>query len=187
MPQTVLPSGVRLENLPPNAPTVSYENGMLTISAYNSTLSDILTGISSQTGADVDIPPQADERVAIRLGPGPPREVLNSLLAGSQFNYVIVGSVDNRNAVVKVLLIPRPANTNNLIAGNAPQPLVNPASVEPRARLDSQDSNIIADAAQQQDNPQDPVLPVRTQQQMLQQRNQTVMEAFQQNRHSVQH
>ena len=64
-------SHVVLEKLPPSALTITYDNGVLTISAYNSTLSDILRGIRTQTGADVDIPPQAEERVVTHLGPGP--------------------------------------------------------------------------------------------------------------------
>lgn len=186
MPQTVPPSGVRLESLPPYAPTVSYENGRLTISAYNSTLSDVLTGISIQTGADVDIPPEADERVAIRLGPGLPREVLNSLLAGSRFNYVIVGSAADPNALARVVLLPRPDNTDKLASANAPQPLVNRTGAVAQPRLSSQESTVIAEGVQPPD-PQDLVLPVRSQQQMVQQYLQAVMEQFHNNQHPQQH
>ena len=123
----VVSSPANLEQLPPSAPTVTYENGLLTISAYNSTLSDILRGISNQTGADVEIPPQAEERVVTHLGPGPARDVLRSLLAGSQFNYVIVGSAADPNALVRVLLTPRPANTDKLSAQNVVPPAGTPA------------------------------------------------------------
>src|ERR1700731_1647949 len=67
---TSISSHAVFEKLPPNAPTIIYNDGVLTISAYHSTLSDILRGISTQTGADVVIPPQAEERVVTRLGPG---------------------------------------------------------------------------------------------------------------------
>ena len=167
----VVSSPANLEQSPPSAPTVTYENGLLTISAYNSTLSDILQGISNQTGADVEIPPQADERVVTHLGPGPAQDVLRSLLAGSEFNYVIVGSASDPNALVAVLLTPRPPNTNTLSAQNAVQ----------QAELRRNVSDTVAEDLQKQDNPQEAALPVRAQQQMLRQRQQLVMEAFQQN------
>jgi len=171
-----------LEQQPPSAPTVTYENGLLKISAYNSKLSDILLGIRSQTGTDVDIPPQAEERVVTHLGPGPPRDVLRSLLAGSQFDYVIVGSADDPNALVRILLMPRPANTNNLAEGNVSQPLMNTTVALRQPVQQGQESNFFAEAVQE-DNSQAPALPVRTQQQMLQQRNQMVIEAFRLNQH----
>ena len=99
-------SPASLEQLAPSAPTVTYANGVLTISAHNSKLSDILREIRNQTGADVDISPQAEERVVTHLGPGPARDVLDSLLAGSQFNYVIVGSAADPKGLARVLLLP---------------------------------------------------------------------------------
>ena len=80
-----------LEKFPSSGPTIVYANGLLTISAHNSTLSDILRGIACQAGADIDIPPQADELIVVYLGPGPARDVVQSLLVGSRFNYLIVG------------------------------------------------------------------------------------------------
>jgi len=48
---SLISSHVLLEKLPPNAPTIIYNDGVLTISAYNSTLSDILRGIRDDTVA----------------------------------------------------------------------------------------------------------------------------------------
>ena len=165
-PAVVL-SAAHLEQLAPSAPTVTYENGMLTISAYNSTLSDILRGIRSQTGADVDIPPEAEERVVTRSGPGLARDVLHSLLVGSRFNFIIVGSDSDPRALTRVLLFAKSA------AENTPQSLVNNASAAQQPRVVHHGSNI--EGVQQQDN-----LPVRAQQQMLQQRRQMIMEQRQQ-------
>ena len=163
-----------LEQLPSSAPTIIYENGLLTISAYKSTLSDILRGIRDQTGADIDIPPQADELVAVQLGPGPVHDVVQSLLAGSRFNYVIVGSNTDSNTLTKILLIPM------LAAEKPPQPLVNTAAVQQPSVL-SPESNNIEETAQPADYSQEPALPVRAQQQMLQQRRQMVMQDLRQN------
>ena len=162
------------EHAPSSEPTIIYENGLLTISAHKSTLSDILRGIRDKTGAEIDIPPEADELVAVHLGPGPAHDVVQSLLAGSRFNYVIVGSNTDSNTLTKILLLPM------LAAEKPPQPLVNTAAVQQPSVL-SPESNNIEEAVQPADNPQDPALPVRAQQQMLQQHRQMVMQDLQQN------
>jgi hypothetical protein len=163
-----------LEQLPPNPPTLIYDNGLLIISARNSTLGDILRGIRDVTGAEIDVPPQAGERVVMRLGPGSPRDILRSLLAGSRFNYLIVGSDTDPNGLAKVMLFPKPA------AENLPQSQVNAV---PQPRLPLPESNIVTESVQQEDNSQDSAPDVRAQQrQMLQQRRQMVMQELQQNR-----
>jgi hypothetical protein len=95
------------EQLPSQPPTVTYENGQLAIVAPNSTLSDILHAVRNKTGANIEIPPGANERVVSSFGPGPARDVLTSLLNGSHFNYVMVGTVADPNAVAQVILTPR--------------------------------------------------------------------------------
>lgn len=97
-----------LEHMPSSLPTVTFSEGALTIIAYNSTLRDVLEMVRSQTGADIEIPPNADERVIVRLGPGPARRVLDSLLAGSRFNYVMLGSPADPQTLSKVILTPKP-------------------------------------------------------------------------------
>jgi hypothetical protein len=95
------------EQMPPRPPTVSYQNGQLSIVAPNSTLGDILQAVKSKTGASIDIPPGANERVVSRFGPGPARDVLAALLNGSHFNYVMIGSDANPTSVAQVILTPR--------------------------------------------------------------------------------
>lgn len=168
-------SHVVLEKLPPNAPTIIYNNGVLTISAYNSTLSDILRGIRTQTGADVDIPPQPEERVVTHLGPGSARDVVRSLLSGSRFNYILVGSNADPNTLTRILLFPTQIAKEKILE----RPLVNPGPVQ-QAGFPSPESDNITEGVQQEDNPQEPELPVRAEQRILQQRRQTIMEAFQQ-------
>jgi hypothetical protein len=86
------------------APQVRFSRGQLTIVAENSTLSDILRAVRSQTGAVIEVPPNATERVATRLGPGPARDVLATLLNGSHFNYVMVGSPIHPDSVDRLIL-----------------------------------------------------------------------------------
>ena len=95
------------EQMPPRPPTVSYQNGQLSIVAPNSTLADILQAVKTKTGATIDVPPGANERVVSRFGPGPARDVLAALLNGSHFNYVMIGSDANPSSVAQVILTPR--------------------------------------------------------------------------------
>lgn len=96
------------QELPPVAPTVTYRGGQLTIIAQNSTLFDILTGVRKATGAVVDAPPaSAGERVATRLGPGRPSDVLAALLNGSRFDYILLGSPQDPGGVRRLILSPR--------------------------------------------------------------------------------
>ena len=105
---------IPLDSIPAVAPEVTYENGLLTIVAPNSTLGDILRSVRKQTAAEIDIPTSATERVATRLGPAPAREVMAELLNGSRFNYILLGSPANANALVRVVLVAKTPDTPNL-------------------------------------------------------------------------
>lgn len=111
-----------MDQLPASPPQVSYQNGMLTIVAQNSTLGDILREVHKRTGAVIEVPPNATERVAARLGPAPTRDVLASLLNGSAFNYVMVGSSSDPAALASVMLTMKPASGAGETAANAYQP-----------------------------------------------------------------
>ena len=95
------------EQMPSSPPQVSFNSGILTIIANNSTLGDILRAVHRQTGAAVDTPGNATERVVGKFGPGPARDVLSSLLNGSHFNYVLLGSATSPTALDRVMLISR--------------------------------------------------------------------------------
>jgi hypothetical protein len=111
-----------MDQLPASPPQVSYQNGMLTIVAQNSTLGDILREVHRRTGAAIEVPPNATERVAARLGPAPARDVLASLLNGSAFNYVMVGSSADPATLASVMLTMKPASGAGETAANAYQP-----------------------------------------------------------------
>jgi hypothetical protein len=138
-----LPSGptgpvpqIPLDSIAPVMPTVSYDKGELTIVAPNSTLGDILRAVRKQTGADIDVP-DAKERVVTHLGPGPAREVIAELLNGSRFNYVLLGSPEDTNALSRVVLV----------AKSGPDNPAQPAGQQPRRTevaqqaQDGQDAN----------------------------------------------
>src|SRR6202162_4491409 len=118
IPPPPLPSGtqgpvpqVPLDAIPATAPQVSYENGLLTIVAQNSTLGDILRGVRKHPSADIEIPATASERVVTHLGPAPAREVMAELLNGSRFNYILLGSASDANALVRVVLVAKTPDT----------------------------------------------------------------------------
>jgi hypothetical protein len=91
------PVPLRPEQMPAVPPQVSYQQNQLT-------LSDILRAVRNQTGAAVDFPPNATERVVGHFGPGPARDVLASMLNGSHFDYVMLGSAANPSAIDRVIL-----------------------------------------------------------------------------------
>jgi hypothetical protein len=103
------PAPLSPEQVPASPPEVAFNSGMLTIVARNSTLGDILRAVHRQTGAAVDVPGNATDRVVGQFGPGPVRDVLTSLLNGTHFNYVLLGSVNNPNTLDRVVLISRAA------------------------------------------------------------------------------
>lgn len=119
MPRGPLPQ-LPMDLMPAAPPKVSYQNGLLSIVAQNSTLGDILRDVHKLTGASIETPPNATERVVTRLGPGAPRDVLASLLNGSSFNYVMMGSSSDPTGIVSVLLTTKPA-----AGATQPQPAVN--------------------------------------------------------------
>jgi hypothetical protein len=90
--------------MPALPPQVRYSRGQLTIVAENSTLSDILHAVRAQTGADVEVPSNATERVVAHFGPGPARDVLAALLNGTHFNYVMLGSPAHPDSVDRLIL-----------------------------------------------------------------------------------
>jgi hypothetical protein len=128
------------EQRPASRPVVIYQNGKLTIMANNATLGDILDIVGEKTGAVIDVPEPATERVVSQLGPGLPRDVIAALLNGSHFNYVVVGTETDDTAVSRVVLTAKtdhgdnpagPANGRPGIATAA----VNRTMMQPRSSL----------------------------------------------------
>jgi hypothetical protein len=120
-----------LDQLPAVAPKVTYEGGQLSIVAHNCTLADVLRAVKKQLGADLDVPPNATERVVADLGPGTPREVITDLLNGTHFNYVIVGSASDPTAVQSLALTPKTGGTETASATAPNRPGVPPRVFQP--------------------------------------------------------
>jgi hypothetical protein len=98
---------------PPKAPKVTCDGNQLTITADNSTLGAVLAAVHSCTGVQIDIPEsEAGKRVFENLGPGPAREVLESLLNGMDLNFAIGSSATDPQKVDSVLLLLRSTETS---------------------------------------------------------------------------
>lgn len=118
---------VPLDQLPAAPPQVNFQNGRLSILAQNSTLADILREVRKRTGASIEIPASANERVVASLGPAPPRDVLAALLNGTSFNYVMLGSIADPAALSSVVLTSRPAaGGTQTVAAAQPTPVYTP-------------------------------------------------------------
>jgi hypothetical protein len=105
---------ITLQQMPASPAQVLYANRQLTITAENSTMSDILRQVKKLTGATMDFPQNASERVVGQFGPGPAREVLASLLDGTNFNYVLLGSLTNPSGVDRVIVTVKPSGPENI-------------------------------------------------------------------------
>lgn len=123
------------EQMAPNPPQVSFQQGQLTIVANNSTLGDVLNAVRAQTGASIELPAGfGSERVMARLGPGPAADILASLLHGSKLNYIILGDSTNPSAIRTVVLTPgspAPAGGPAVAGASMQRPGFQPRPVQP--------------------------------------------------------
>ena len=127
--QPVVP--LRPSQLPSVPPRVSFQQGQLTVIAENSTLGDIFGAIRSATGIKIETQggPSGD-RVAAKIGPAPAKEVLLSLLQGSRYDYVMLGSVADPEQVERVILTPKSAGGTQMASAPA-QPQMPPQQAKP--------------------------------------------------------
>jgi len=106
-------------------PQVTFQNGLLGIRAENSTMADVLRAVQRATGASIDFPGFASERVNVNLGPGPLRDIVMSLLDGSRYDYILVAS-QQPNSIERMVLTMRrdsrliPSASNTADGGRQP-------------------------------------------------------------------
>jgi hypothetical protein len=101
---------------PTAPPTVTYENGQLTVISNNATLSDILKAIQEKTGTAVDSAVGVStDRVIGQYGPATPSSVIRQLLDETSLNYALVRPPDGA-PIPKVLLSERPAHVDVQLA-----------------------------------------------------------------------
>lgn len=87
---------------------VSFRNGLLAIRSNKATLSEVLSAVQQQTGAEIAIAAGAEqEQVVVNLGPAPAADVIASLLHGSAFNFLILSAANDPSRLDRVILSPR--------------------------------------------------------------------------------
>ena len=97
-----------LPNKPASRFDVQFQNGKLTIRAEKASLAEVLSEVRNRTGAEITIPPGAEQdQVIANFGPGAPRDVLTALLNGSRFNFILVGSERDTTQLKSVILTAR--------------------------------------------------------------------------------
>ena len=106
---------------PASKVTVSYRAGLLGIRANQATLAEVLNEVHRRTGADVQIPAgAAQDQIVVDLGPASPSQVLSSLLNGTPFNFILVGSASDPRQLGSVLLTRKdaeqPANRDSSLS-----------------------------------------------------------------------
>jgi hypothetical protein len=89
----------------PNPASVVWNATGLRINASNSSLQQILSEVSTETGAKVE-GLTGDERVFGEYGPGKARDVLSQLLQGSGYNVLLAGDI-GEGAPRQIVLSPR--------------------------------------------------------------------------------
>jgi hypothetical protein len=150
----------------PGAASVVYDSRGLLIVASNSSLSQILKDISTDTGAKVE-GLGADQRIFGTYGPGPARDVISQLLDGSGYNVLMIGDRGAGTPRRIVLTIP-PGSAMQTTAKKTPTP---PSNEE----TDSDQQAPEPEAEQEQPPPppnsSGPPVPIRTPQQMIQERD----------------
>jgi hypothetical protein len=109
-PQPAQPVVLPPSQMPPSPPRITYAGGKLTVVANNSTLDDVLTAVGKAIGANIQGGGFQDvERVFGQFGPASPSQVLDTLLIGSRYDFVLVGSTESADSVREIILSPNSA------------------------------------------------------------------------------
>ncbi len=182
-----VPAAPQIPNWPANnkpaEATVTWDSHGLFIQASNSSLDQILKDISLKTGATIE-GMGADERIFGAYGPGSARDVLAELLDGSGYNILLIGDL-GQGTPRKIVLSGRPT-----------VPAPGPGKASPSTTNDNDAEN---DQENGQPEPNPPVqpplqsvvnnapgVPMRTPQQMLEERQLQIQQMQQQQPNSPQ-
>jgi hypothetical protein len=117
---------------------VTADGKLLTIQAKDCTLSEILDAVRAKTGASIDVSGGTSDHMTVKIGPGPARQVLSSLLAWTDFDYVIQGADADSVAIQSIMLIPKTKSSPTAAAAGTPAPGPNrqPLAGQPRMAVE---------------------------------------------------
>jgi len=136
---------------------VEYQTGRLSIVADNVSLAEVLNEIHRKTGTDIPVPPAAaQEQMVANIGPLPLREAMTSLLNGSRFNFILVGSDTDPAKLKSVILTYRSAGgMSQPVIAPSPQPPVSENEPEPQMQPEMQAQPQETPAPQETPQPQE--------------------------------
>ena len=107
-------------NAKPNPASVVWDATGLHITASNSSLRQILSEVSTETGTKVE-GMGADQRIYGQYGPGQARDVLSQLLQGSGYNVLLAGDL-GKGAPREIVLSPRQSGPSSQPANGMNRP-----------------------------------------------------------------
>jgi len=146
---------------PPHPPLeVAVHSNLMSIRAQGATLSEVLYEIHRRTGADIAIPAGAEqERVVVNIPSAPGRDVIASLLNGSRFNYIVLGTDSDPGGFRNILLsVKEGGGSSGVFVHTEPPPAAVPAGMQ----LQAPPEMPIAEQAQPDPGPQLEPIPEDT-------------------------
>ena len=131
----------------PNPASVVWDANGLRINASNSSLQQILSEVSTETGTKIE-GMGADLRVYGDYGPGQARDVISQLLQGSGYNVLLAGDIGH-GAPREIVLSPRQSRSSSAAPNSMNRP-----------QQDGDED--ISEQPEEQPQPQAPVQPPQT-------------------------
>lgn len=115
---------------------VTNDGNQLMIQAKDCALSQILDAVRAKTGANIDVSGRTSEHMTVKIGPGPARQVISSLLGWTDFDYVIQGPDGDSVTIQSIMLFPKTKSTQSATSGTPAlgsnrQPLAGQRRTEP--------------------------------------------------------
>src|SRR6516225_9263771 len=101
----------------PSFVRVTSDGNELTIQAKDCALAQILDAVRAKTGASIDFSGPDAEHMTVKIGPGPARQVISSLLGWTDFDYVIQGSDVDGVTIQSIMLFPKTKSAASAAAG----------------------------------------------------------------------
>src|SRR5882762_1055855 len=139
---------------------VAVRSNQMSIRAQGATLAEVLYEIHRRTGADIAIPAGAEqERVVVNIPSALGRDVIASLLNGSRFNYIVLGTDNDPGGFRNLLLsVKEGGGSSGVFVHTEPPPAAVPAGMQ----LQAPPEMPIAEQAQPDPGPQLEPIPEDT-------------------------
>ena len=168
----------------PTPASVVWDATGLHINASNSSLKQILSEVSTETGSRVE-GPVPDQRVYGDYGPGQAGDVISQLLQGSGYNVLLAGDL-GKGAPREIVLSPRQAGTPNQQNPTLNRPQQDPDDEIPEPPEDQPQPPAQPPQQMQMRPGFGPNGPIRTPQQVMEEMQQRQLQQQQQMQQQIQ-